>query len=533
MKFKFLFFLLLLLPLTHFGQNLLMKNASKKAINYYNKANSFISSFDYSNAQIELSKALKEEPQFTDALLLSGDIHYDKKQYAPAKAKYLKAKATYSAIPNITKFKIGNCAFKLNNFQEAQKSLNEYLSGSSVNPKKKIIAQEMLVSCAFGIEAIKTPVEFKPILFKSISSDSDDFPPSFTADEKTIIFTRRIGKGITSNEDLFFSEYEQSSNRYATFQDNWSTPIPLSEVINSEDNEGAHASTADGKTIIYTACDRPDSYGNCDIYISKKNGETWTAPQNLGPNINSSYWDSQPSISADGNIIYFSSTRRGGIGGADIYFSTFNNTTNQWNKPVNLGSPVNTPKWENTPFIHPDGETLYFASNGHPGLGGMDLFVSTKIGGNQWIEPKNLGFPLNSTGDEMDLYVSNNGKRAFYSSNGLKNNIGGLDIYYFDLPADKQANLVTYVQGVVTDEKTKNPISSNITLVDLNTGNAIQRIISDKKTGEYIMVLPTGKEYGLSVEKHGYLLHSENFSLNNMVDRRKLSVRCSAKTFRS
>ena len=129
------------------------------------------------------------------------------------------------------------------------------------------------------------------------------------------------------------------------------------------------------------------------------------------------------------------------------------------------------------------------------------------------MQPQNLGYPINSTGDELDLYVSNNGKRAFYSSNGLKNNIGGLDIYYFDLPEDKQANLVTYVQGTISDNETKEPLLSIVSLIDLSNGIEIQQVVSDKNSGEYLIVLPAGKEYSLTVEKKGYMLHSENFSL--------------------
>ena len=514
------FILITTLPLLALGQNLIYTKASKKALAYYENANNYLSSSDYSKAQMELNKAIKDEPKFVDALFLSADIHYYKNEFPQAKAKYLKANSLSNALPNVINFKIGNCAFNSNGFREAKNFFTKYLEGKT-SEKKKIIAEELLANCEFAISAKANPVNFKPVLFKAISSESDDFPPSLTADEKTIIFTRKIGSGNSSNEDLYFSEYKASSNRYASFHDNWAEPKPLSNIINSVHNEGAHASTADGKTIIFTACDRPDSYGNCDIYLSKNINENWTKPVNLGPKINSAFWDSQPSISADGNMIYFASNRKGGFGGADLYYSKYDVIKKEWGKPVNLGPTVNTEKWEITPFIHPDGQTLYFASNGHSGIGGYDLFVTTSLNENNWITPENLGYPLNSTGDEMDLYVSNDGKRAFYSSNGLKNKIGGLDIYYFDLPEDKRAKLVTYVKGVVTDEKTEKPIASIISLVDLATGQEIQNTTSDRITGEYLVVLPSGKDYSLTVERKEYLIHSENFSLKSELETNK------------
>ena len=169
MIYRLILSISLLFPFFINGQILFSEKVSKKALSYFTKADLYLTNMDYKNAQLELAKAIKEEPQFTDAIFLSAEIHYDRKEYALARSKFLKAKSLYSLLPNVTNFKIGNSAFKLNNFTQAEQYLNNYLSGDKVTPKKKIIAEELLENCAFGIVAKKSPVDFKPILFIALT----------------------------------------------------------------------------------------------------------------------------------------------------------------------------------------------------------------------------------------------------------------------------------------------------------------------------------------------------------------------------
>jgi Tol biopolymer transport system component len=219
--------------------------------------------------------------------------------------------------------------------------------------------------CTFSLEAQKSPVPFKPInMGSAINTKEDEYLPVITADEEMIIFTRQEN----SNEDFFKSVKRNGE---------WSVAEFLSKEINTSNfNEGAQNISPDGNYLFFTGCNRPDGLG-CDIYISKREGNDWSKPFNIGGPVNTAGWESQPSISADGRTLYFVSTRQGGYGGYDIWSSELN-TDGTWSNPINLGQEINTSFDEQSPFIHPDNESLYFSSNGWPGLGNKDLFLSRK-----------------------------------------------------------------------------------------------------------------------------------------------------------
>src|SRR6185503_2378676 len=216
------------------------------------------------------------------------------------------------------------------------------------------------------------------------------------------------------------------------------------------------------------------------------------------------------SISSDGRTLYFTSNRKGGYGGYDIWKSEL--TDKGWGNPINLGPNINTAFDEQSAFIHPDDSTLYFCSNGWPGLGGMDLFVSRLGKDGQWGKPVNMGYPINTNGDENGLTLTAEGSHAFYSSNNL-NGYGGFDIYTFELPENLRPRLVTYVKGTVSDAKTKAPLEAAVEIIDLQKNEPIYEDYSDPQEGTFLATLTTGKNYGLNISKAGYLFYSQNFSL--------------------
>ncbi|MGB0931927.1 MAG: OmpA family protein, partial [Chitinophagales bacterium] len=264
----------------------------------------------------------------------------------------------------------------------------------------------------------------------------------------------------------------------------------------------------DGKRMFFAAKNRQDAIGGFDLFYCIKVGEDWQGPYNLGKPVNTYNWDSQPSISADGKSLYFSSKRKGGHGGIDIWVSHLEN--NYWGEPVNLGPNINTDKNEQTPFIHPDNQTLYFSSNGHIGMGDADLYIARKDTAGEWGKPENLGYPINTRGNENGLIVTASGERAYYSS---YNEGYGLDLYYFPLPKKVQPTYVTYVKGKVFDSETKDKLAATIELIDLETGDTILETTSDRISGEFLVTLTVGKNYMYNVSKENYLFFSENFSL--------------------
>jgi outer membrane protein OmpA-like peptidoglycan-associated protein len=264
--------------------------------------------------------------------------------------------------------------------------------------------------------------------------------------------------------------------------------------------------------MFFTACQKADSYGGCDIYFAKKTGNRWSEAINIGEPVNSRYWESQPSISSDGRTLYFVSNRPGGKGGMDIWKSYINDH-GRFSKPENLGDSINTRGTESGPFIHPDNQTLYFASDAWLGMGGLDLYVSRKGVTNQWKRPDNLGYPINTHKDEEFLIVNAKGNLAYFSSN--REGSRGKDIYNFELYDEAQPFQVTYVKGKVFDAVTNEKLKAKFELIDLETSKLVMEAFSHNKTGEFLVCLPVNKNYALNVSKTGYLFYSENFSLKN------------------
>lgn len=263
--------------------------------------------------------------------------------------------------------------------------------------------------------------------------------------------------------------------------------------------------------MFFTGCNRPDGLGRCDIYLSRREGKGWSKPFNLGNPVNSGSWESQPSLSADGKTLYFVSNRPGGLGSYDIWKAELKEGGG-WTSPVNLGPAINTVYDEHSPFIHPDGETLYFASNGWPGLGNKDIFISRK-NKTGWQKPENLGYPINTFGEESGLFVNSNGKTAFFSAEKPEG-FGGMDIYSFNLPEKLRPSLVTYVKGMVFDKKTNEPLDAQIKIENIQTDELVYDDFSDSENGEFLATMPTGKRFALTIEKEGYLFYSANFSLD-------------------
>jgi outer membrane protein OmpA-like peptidoglycan-associated protein len=265
--------------------------------------------------------------------------------------------------------------------------------------------------------------------------------------------------------------------------------------------------------LFMTCCSRRDTYGTCDLYVSRRRGNLWSEPLNLGERVNSSAWDSQPCLSADGRTLYFVSTRKGGFGGSDIWRTTIGEN-GDWEIPVNLGDTINTPSNEMAPFIHQDGRTLYFSSSGHPGMGGADLFISRMNPSGAWSKPTNLGYPVNTKNDEINLVINTGGDAAYISS-AKEGGFGNTDIYRFELPAEVRPAIVSYVKGKVYDRNDLHPLAASFELIDMQSGKTVVTSISDGIDGSFLLSLPVDKDYALNVSCKGYLFYSQNFSISN------------------
>ncbi|WCT14980.1 OmpA family protein [Mucilaginibacter jinjuensis] len=487
-------------PLVILAQQRAYTTKNETAIKYYALAGSSYDYHKFDEAITNLQQSIQADDNFIEAHIFLGDMYGLKKQYKEATEQYQKALTLNPEFSQAVYFKISDAEISTGHYKDAQFHLVKYLTYQYITDKDRFRAKKLMGDCDFAIQALQHPVPFTPVnLGPEINTADDEYLPTATADESTLIFTRKIN----NNEDFY------KSNK---LNNKWQTATYLSKNINTPNyNEGAQSLSQDGKYLFFTGCNRPDGLGKCDIYVSQKKGDDWSTPFDLSRPLNSPGWESQPSISADGRTLYFVSNRKGGYGGYDIWKSTL--TAKGWGEPENLGPNINTVFDEQSPFIHPDDSTLYFCSNGWPGMGNKDLYISRLGQDGKWQKPQNLGYPINSSGDENGLTISTNGSYAYFASNNLNNGIGGYDIYMFELPAALKPKLVTYVKGKITDALNKKPIEGIVEIIDLEKNEIVYHDVSSATDGDFLATLTSGKNYGLNISKQGYLFYSENFSL--------------------
>ena len=496
-------------------------STNKKAIAAFESAMKYYQSNNDEKAREEALRAIEKDANFAEPHLLIAEIYQSKKQTQEAINEYVKA-ITINPGYNLSNFyNIAMLEISIGKYEDAKKDFERFLKKPNINPDSKETAERNLDNCNFAIEAMKHPVPFNPKnMGEAINSNLDEYFPAITADDQTFIYTRNNrNEQVALQEDFLVSKKVNGE---------WSPAVLIGNGINTSGNEGAPALSADGELLFFVACqDSPDGsytggrkgFGSCDIFYSQKVGNAWSKPYNLGPNINTKNFESQPSFSADGKTLYFVSNRAGGFGGADIYFSTLRED-GSWGIPVNIGNKINTPGKEESVFIHPDGKTLYFSSNGHVGMGGLDIYMSRKDEKGNWGAPVNLGYPINTFVDDNSLLINGNGDIAYFASN-RPGGIGGLDMYQFELYEAARPSKINYVKGKVFDAKTKVPLGAHFELIDLETSKTM--IISDANSGngEFLVTLPIDKNYALNVSQPGYLFYSENFSLKGLSDNSK------------
>ena len=487
----------------------------KKAQKLYSEAQALYQAYKLNEAEITLQKALERDPNFVEAQTLLAYIYIDNRQEDKAKKSFEKAIAINPrAIPNNFYF-LGELELKDGNYEKAKKHLSQFIVIAEINPKLLDRANKQLDNIDFAINAKQNPYPFDPInLGPNINSEFLEYFPSMTVDEKTILFTRRLPDPRSPtkyNEDFYISKKENGK---------WQKAQNMGAPINTEINEGAPSMAANGQLMIYAACEIFGNYGggklgkgSCDLFYSVKNNQVWTKPINLGGLINTNNWETQPSFSADGKSLYFVKGKKGMQSMSDgNIFVTKLQKDGSWSKPSPLNANINTKGNEESVLIHPDGKTIYFSSDGHVGMGGLDIFMSQLDENGEWGPAINLGYPINTHKNENSLLVSPNGKVAIFASD-REGGYGGLDLYQFDLPQNFAPNKVTYFAGKIFDSKTKKPLGARFELLDLETGETVIEAYSDNSTGEFLITLPTGKNYALNSSKNGYMFFSENFSL--------------------
>jgi len=475
-----------------------LSTLNKKAIELYIEADNYRVRGQYEQAIRLLKQAVEKDKKFEEAharlgttYRSAGDLKLSSESFEQALAltSYpLKQKAYF--------YSLGDNYLRSGQYEKASFNLEKFLSIEKTDKTKIDLALIWKTQAAYGLAHQGENFGYH---VKALSDTVNKYPmqyfPAITADGEELVFTVRYGRAHNDNEDIFVSTKKDGK---------WTEPVSISENINSQYREGACSISADGRHLIFTIC----GPRGCDLYESKKEGDVWRKPVSLGSTVNSSGWEAQPSLSADGNELYFVSDRKGGIGGYDIWYSK-KDSTGAWTRAINLGKSVNTKFDEIAPFIHVNNRNLFFASNGLPGFGGFDIYVSEKSDG-QWETPKNMGAPLNDFEDQYSFVVTSNGLDAYYSREEGRMRS---KIYKTNIPKEFQIrSRGNVVKGIVTDSRTKLALQAQVELFDLNSNQRISVFNSDSVNGQYLIVVPGQSDYALHVSEPGYLFYSLHFN---------------------
>ena len=540
MKKFVLFCSLCALVFAGYSQRSTSARPSARAERFYNIG---LHEYDADNFQaaIEaLKSAVAEDPNFAEAWLVLGEVYGDADMPDSATVAYRRFVAINPSVHPQALLTLATLEYSQGFYKESEQRFLRYLEFPvPVEGNRARGAEEMRSRAAAGLERTRTalrfienPVPFNPInMGDSINTEMDEYFPALTVDQKTLVITKRtktevstqptsnvvpsqirqitINKTPSYREDFYVSTFDDSTQT-------WSQATLMPEPITSDYNEGAQSISPDGRYLFFTGCNRPYGLGSCDIYVSRRIGDMWSRPFNLLDPINTPAWESQPSIAPDGKTLYFASNRPGGRGGSDIWVSVLQDN-GLWSEPVNLGDSINTAGNETSPFIHHDNQTLYFSSDGHPGLGGKDLFYVKKKPDGTWGTPVNLGYPINTHRDEISMIVNSAGDMAYIASDrpGGK---GGQDIYAFELYREARPLAVSYLQGKLFDASTEVPLEAKFEIVNLQTGQVVAGAESDVTTGEFLVTLPAEGNYALNVLRDGYLFHSQHFELGSIAN---------------
>ncbi len=479
----------------------------KKVQKLFGEARSSFSARNYSQTIELCNRILKNDAGYVNAHLLLADLYNEQDSVKPEIQHLLKAEAISG--DTLILFRLGEAFYKNGNYSEALCYYEKYSNYTRIPEKRQSLLASKIASCRFAINSIENPVEFNPInVGEGVNSPNDEYWPTPSLDGSRLFFTRLVkDPGKLPQEDFYIAENDSGS---------WSRATAIGE-INTNENEGAQALSADAKILFFTACNRGDGYGSCDIYYSLFQNGRWSRPQNAGSGLNTISWEAQPSFSSDNRFLYFSSDRSGGKGKKDLWRIEFKGFSSdgkpQWGKPENMGGKINTFGDEISPFIHANNHNFYFASDGLVGMGRLDLFTAEIEPSGEVVNVKNMGYPINTNKDELGLTINSIGQTAYFSS--ARNAENGLDIFSFDLGRELRPTPVSYIKARVLDKATGQPVEADVDLVDLSAVNGKNRVETANENGEIMLCLPLLHNYSFTVSEPGYLFFSKSIQLKD------------------
>ncbi len=476
--------------------------SNKKADDLINDAKKYLTERNYTGAIKICNQILKTHPEFKDAHLVLADV-YNSLDSVDLEILHLNKAGEIGREWEVV-FKLGEAYFKKGDIPEALRYYNIYSANKYIPEKRQFLLACKMASCRFTINSLNNLGQnHLPKNGNRSNLNTDEYWPTPSADGKRLVFSR-ISKD---------TEQSKPGKMYLSVPDStlWDITKPPSDTVEF-DNLGVQILSDETKILFFTACNRQDGLGDCDIYFVRFENGKWGNPTNAGTTLNSGLHESQPSFSPENRMLYFTSNRTGSKGKLDIWKAELTgfgeNGMPQWKQPLNLGSFVNTSGNETSPLIATNNRDLYFVSDVLPGMGGKDLFVAQLGESGNISEVKNLGYPVNTHNDEFEITMSSIGGTAYFASSRLTEK--GTEIFAFNLDRGIETTPVAYARAKVRDMKTKQPLSAAVKLENQSLKTNQFQAVQTDNNGEAMFCLQLKRNYMFSVSEPGYLFFSNN-----------------------
>ena len=481
-----------------------------------------------------LKKCLDIEPDFAEAILAVGlefaaRCKLEEKPFTPTLPFFYKAIGICPQVHSEPYYYIGFDYYERRMNDSAIKYLEKFIAFKDDDEKKfakdwdgEMYNAKMMVKSAKKENGLKKNVQFDPRVVKGVSTERDEYLAYISPDDRTCYFVRKLP--VQNMDRVAASDREKEVFMLAQ-RDNtgmFNSGEPMSAPFNTtDDNQGGCSISIDNKNLYFAMMRQEGGLQpNCDIYVTDSKDGEWSEIRKLSPTVNDpKYWDSQPSIAADGLTLYFASDRPGGFGGIDIYCTRKDPKTGLWGAAQNLGPNVNTKGDEKTPFIHSDSETLYFSSNGHFGFGGYDIFYAHKNEKGEWEDPENIGSPINGQTDDTGFFVSSDAKTGYFFSfdegKVRGRGIGRYDLYGFELYKEARPHQMIFLKGSLKDSTGNAVAGAALEIKDTKTKQVSYGTV-DSTSGNYMVAIKKTSEVILTVKKDNIAFNSTKVSVTDL-----------------
>ncbi len=479
-------------------------------------ANDYVDSENFENAIRLYKRVLDEEPDDPKINFKLGFCYLNTSHKKDQAIKYIKKSVDYYEAKRRRRRK-KKLEYLESSFYLAKAYQANYKFDTAIEQynklKKKVTSKKLLgiidneiMACAKSKALLDKTLELKIYsLGNVVNSEYSDHSPFVSADDSLLMFTSRRANKYNKKTD---EDGEYDENIYVSYKNedgSWSEPKDIGTNINTGDHEAVIGLSVDGqKLFIYKSEDRGS------IYTSTLDGDVWSKPKKLDDNINTRYRETHASLSSDGKILYFTSDRKGGYGGLDIYCA-YKQKDGTWGNVKNLGPEINTEEDERAPYIHPDGVTLFFSTKGHGGLGGFDIFTSQLNEAGKWTKPENIGYPVNTSSDDIYYIGTAGGRRSYYTSS-QKGGLGSTDLYCIDFNKSKIKHNLSLITGKVKICRGSLP-PVTIKVLNAETNDIVGTYKPNSKTGKFLFVLKQGKKYKLIFEVNNETIKEEEFNI--------------------